>query len=122
MPRRRAGVLLPLELEILGHGIEIQDAEGSFYGFSLARRIAAQSARSLTAYGTLYKALARMTESGLLTAKWEEAEAEEAEGRPRRRLYTVTATGAAALLASEAALRSNGRLALDTPLKMVSPA
>ena len=122
MPRRRAGVLLPLELEILEHGIEIQDAEGSFYGFSLARRIAAQTARNLTAYGTLYKALARMTESGLLSATWEEPEAGDAEGRPRRRLYTVTATGAAALLASEAAPRSTGRLATDTALRAVSPA
>ena len=52
MPRRKAGVLLPLELAILEHGI----AADSFYGFALARSLA-DGGSALTAHGTLYKAL-----------------------------------------------------------------
>jgi len=48
--------------------------------------------RSLTAHGTLYKALGRLEEFGLLTSRWEDAAA--AEGRPRRRLYELTPRGA----------------------------
>ena len=53
--------------------------------------------RRLTAHGTLYKALGRLAEAGLLEARWEDAETAEAEGRPRRRLYRVTGAGASAL-------------------------
>ena len=52
------------------------------------------SSRSLTAHGTLYKALGRLEEFGMLTSRWEDAEA--AEGRPRRRLYELTGQGARA--------------------------
>jgi DNA-binding PadR family transcriptional regulator len=48
--------------------------------------------RALTGHGTLYKALGRLEEFGLLSSRWEEAEA--AEGRPRRRLYELTGEGA----------------------------
>ena len=48
--------------------------------------------RALTAHGTLYKALGRLEERGLLTSAWEDAAA--AEGRPRRRLYELTGEGA----------------------------
>ncbi|MBA3407463.1 MAG: helix-turn-helix transcriptional regulator, partial [Solirubrobacterales bacterium] len=48
--------------------------------------------RSLTAHGTLYKALSRLEEFGLLTSRWEDAAA--VEGRPRRRLYELTGQGA----------------------------
>ena len=95
MPRRKAGVLLPLEISILEHGI----AADSFYGFALARSLADDGA-ALTAHGTLYKALARMTEAGLLTAEWEDHAPAEAEGRPRRRLYRVSGEGAKALAAA----------------------
>jgi DNA-binding PadR family transcriptional regulator len=50
--------------------------------------------RSLTAHGTLYKALGRLEELGLLVSRWEDAWA--AEGRPRRRLYELTSAGARA--------------------------
>ena len=95
MPRRKAGVLLPLEIAILEHGI----AADSFYGFALARSLA-DDGSALTAHGTLYKALARMTEAGLLAAEWEDHAPAEAEGRPRRRLYRVTGEGAKALAAA----------------------
>ena len=47
--------------------------------------------RSLTAHGTLYKALARLEDLGLLTSRWEDVAA--TEGRPRRRLYELTGHG-----------------------------
>ena len=48
--------------------------------------------RSLTGHGTLYKALSRLEEFGLLTSRWEDAA--PVEGRPRRRLYELTSQGA----------------------------
>ena len=47
--------------------------------------------RSLTGHGTLYKALSRLEEFGLLASHWEDPAA--AEGRPRRRLYELTERG-----------------------------
>ena len=97
MPRRKAGSVLPLELAILEHGA----ATETFYGFALARSLS-DGDSALTAHGTLYKALARMTEAGLLSAEWEDHSPAEAEGRPRRRLYRVTGEGARALAAAHA--------------------
>jgi PadR family transcriptional regulator PadR len=100
MPRRRPGTYLPLEFAILEAGLRLQGADGQFYGFLLAREL--QDDRGggpLTAHGTLYKALARLSELGLVTASWEDPERAEAEGRPRRRLYQVTAEGEQVLAA-----------------------
>ncbi|UOE42735.1 PadR family transcriptional regulator [Agromyces larvae] len=94
MPRRRPGVLLPLELDILEAGVRLQAAGGAFHGFGLARELADGDGSALTAHGTLYKALSRMADAGLLESEWEPVERAAAEGRPRRRLYRVTAEGA----------------------------
>jgi DNA-binding PadR family transcriptional regulator len=59
--------------------------------------------RALTAHGTLYKALGRLEERGLLTSVWEDA---AAEGRPRRRLYELTGEGARVARAEQATARS----------------
>ncbi|GAA0959964.1 PadR family transcriptional regulator [Actinocorallia libanotica] len=93
MPRRRPGTLLPLETEILEAALSIlRSGEDAFHGFGLAQAMREQNdSRSLTAHGTLYKALGRLEDFGLLTSRWEDAEA--AEGRPRRRLYELTAPG-----------------------------
>jgi PadR family transcriptional regulator PadR len=93
MPRRAPGSLLPLEADLLEAGL----AAGEFHGFSIAKALQeASGARSLTAHGTLYKALGRMERSGLLASRWEDP---APEGRPRRRLYTVTGEGERALAA-----------------------
>lgn len=97
MARRRPGILFPLEISILDRGLSLQQSQGSFYGFALARELVASDGGALIAHGTLYKALNRMATSGLLEATWEEPEAAEHEGRPRRRLYQVTAEGSRAL-------------------------
>jgi PadR family transcriptional regulator PadR len=94
MPRRKPGTLLPLETEILEVALSLlRSGQASFHGFGLAQAMREQSAsRSLTAHGTLYKALGRLEEFGLLTSRWEDPAA--AEGRPRRRLYELTSQGA----------------------------
>ncbi|MEV1128771.1 PadR family transcriptional regulator [Agromyces sp. NPDC049794] len=97
MPRRREGRLVDLEVDILGAGIELQAEEGDFYGFALAKRIADHAgAATLTAHGTLYKALSRLAERGLVQSEWEDPAIAADEGRPRRRLYRVTGAGAVA--------------------------
>jgi PadR family transcriptional regulator PadR len=94
MSRRKPGTLLPLETEILGVALSMRrSGEASFHGFGLAQLMREQSgSRALTGHGTLYKALSRLEEFGLLTSRWEDTGA--AEGRPRRRLYELTAEGA----------------------------
>jgi PadR family transcriptional regulator, regulatory protein PadR len=94
MSRRKPGALLPLEAEILECALSMhRSGQASFHGFGLAHAIREQGAsRSLTAHGTLYKALGRLEEFGLLTSRWEVAAA--AQGRPRRRLYQLTRQGA----------------------------
>jgi DNA-binding PadR family transcriptional regulator len=98
--RRKPGTLLPLEASILTAGLAL----GRFHGYSLARAIQEQeAARRLTAHGTLYKALSRMETAGLLSSRWEDADAAAADGRPRRRLYEVTGAGVRAEAAWRAA-------------------
>lgn len=96
MPRRKPGTLLPLETEILETALSMQRSGApTFHGFALAQRMREQTAsRALTAHGTLYKALGRLEEFGMLASRWEDAAA--AEGRPRRRLYELTGAGARA--------------------------
>jgi PadR family transcriptional regulator PadR len=94
MPRRKAGTLIPIELHILESGIQLQSGGEAFYGFALAKQLAeGEGSHGLTAHGTLYKALSRMTEAGLLDAEWEDPDAASAASRPRRRLYRVTGEG-----------------------------
>ena len=94
MPRRKPGTLLPLETEILEVALSmLHGGQATFHGFGLAQTMREQSgSRSLTGHGTLYKALSRLEEFGLLTSRWEDAAA--VDGRPRRRLYELTNQGA----------------------------
>jgi DNA-binding PadR family transcriptional regulator len=92
MPRRKPGTLLPLEAEILATALALDGV--IFHGFGLAQAMRERGgSRSLTAHGTLYKALGRLEDFGLLSSRWEDAE-EAAAGRPRRRLYELTGEGA----------------------------
>jgi DNA-binding PadR family transcriptional regulator len=94
MPRRKPGTLLPLETEILAVALSMRrSGHATFHGFGIAHSMREQrGSRALTGHGTLYKALGRLEEFGLLTSGWEDAAA--AEGRPRRRLYELTGQGA----------------------------
>ena len=68
MPRRKPGTLLPLEIDILGAALRLrEDGDESVHGFGLAQTLRDRSgSRALTAHGTLYKALGRLEERGLL--------------------------------------------------------
>lgn len=101
--RRKAGVLLPIEQSILQTAIELR-VRGArhFHGFMIARELKERSdARLLTAHGTLYKALDRLRKLGFLESEWEDPALAANEGRPRRRFYSVTAAGEAALVRAD---------------------
>jgi DNA-binding PadR family transcriptional regulator len=111
--RRKPGQLLDLEVAILSVMVDAEGTQATeVHGFALAQRLADQSgSRRLTGHGTLYKALGRLEGSGLLESRWEEPQRAEAEGRPRRRLYRVTAAGSAALARARAERTGDGRTA-----------
>jgi PadR family transcriptional regulator PadR len=50
--------------------------------------------------GSLYPALDRLEAAGYLRSKWEDETAAHAEGRPARRYFTLTASGAVTLRAA----------------------
>jgi PadR family transcriptional regulator PadR len=106
--RRKRGTLLPIEEAILAAGIELRrSGTPEFHGFLVAKALRERDeARRLTAHGTLYKALDRLEKAGLLTSRWEDALLAADAGRPRRRLYTVTALGERALAQAQAAAGS----------------
>jgi PadR family transcriptional regulator PadR len=93
--RRKPGTLLPIELSLLAAAAALL-ASGTreFHGFLIAACLRERArARSLTGYGTLYKALERLERAGLLVSRWEDPEIGGRERRPRRRLYRITAEG-----------------------------
>lgn len=97
--RRKPGTLVPIEVSILSAGVALNLAgEPEFHGYAVARELKErEEARRLTAHGTLYRALNRLEEAGLLASRLEHPDAAAAEQRPRRRLYHVTAQGEIAL-------------------------
>jgi DNA-binding PadR family transcriptional regulator len=61
--------------------------------------------------GTVYPTLSRLDERGFLRSRWERRELADAERRPRRRYYRLTAPGDRAL---DAAIRRLAVLTDDT--------
>lgn len=116
--RRKPGQLLDLEAQILAVAVEalVDGDPPEVHGFAIAKRLAdGEGSQRLTAHGTLYKALARLEDAGLLTSRWEEHELAEEAGRPRRRLYRVTSAG-------QAALAAHGSAEAPSPAMGVEPA
>jgi DNA-binding PadR family transcriptional regulator len=112
--RRKPGQLLDLEARILTAMTRGGAMEDQVHGFALARSLSDQAgSRGLTSHGTLYKALARLEAAGALSSRWEESATAEHEGRPRRRLYRVTADGRALLRAHQDASADRRRLSGD---------
>jgi len=68
-------------------------ASGRRFGFDI------MDATGLTS-GTVYPALERLESRGFVRSKWEDEAAAHAEGRPARRYFTLTASGATALKAA----------------------
>lgn len=116
MPRRRPGSLLPLEVSILA--VCLDAGEAGSHGFALAKAIAdAGDSRALTATGTLYRALHRLDEAGLVESWWEDPNEAADAGRPRRRCYRITGAGATALASANAdakATKTSRRSAAET--------
>lgn len=104
--RRKPGALVPLELSLcLAAEALRRRGVTTFHGFLIAKELQdASDARLLTAYGTLYRALGRLEQMGLVTSVWEDAQLAADEGRPRRRLYSITDAGRKA--AAEARIAS----------------
>jgi DNA-binding PadR family transcriptional regulator len=65
-------------------------AAGYRFGFDIV------DATGLTA-GSVYPALDRLEEMGLLRSSWEDAAEAQADGRPPRRYFALTGTGARVL-------------------------
>ena len=110
--RRKPGELIPLEVEVLEAAVALQ-GEGilDFHGYSLAKSMKTRSGRRmLTAHGTLYRALHRLERAKLLEAFWEDPSGAEQEGRPRRRLYRLTALAAFALNRARSGERASSEL------------
>jgi PadR family transcriptional regulator, regulatory protein PadR len=109
--RRKTGALVPLELAICSAALELKGAgTAEFHGYLIAREIKdAADTRLLTAYGTLYRALSRLEQMGLVTSRWEDAQAAADENRPRRRLYALTSAGESAVSEAAAAARAAAR-------------
>jgi PadR family transcriptional regulator, regulatory protein PadR len=93
--RRKPNALVPIEEAICRAAMGLRrDAIEEFHGYELAKQLAEDADRKLlTAYGTLYRALARMESMGLLTSRREDPGIPAQANRPGRRLYTLTALG-----------------------------
>ena len=109
--RRKPGALLPLELAICTAARDItRRRHKAFHGYEIAKHLTEiGDSRLLVAYGTLYRALGRLEEMGFLESQWEEPEISASENRPRRRLYTLTALGATAVLDAPSAPKMKAR-------------
>ena len=114
--RRKADQLIPFEIAVLQTAVTLQRrGETTFHGYSLAKAIkTAADTRTLTAHGTLYRALHRLENAGLLEGFWEDPVDAAGENRPRRRLYRLTALAEVALARAGARQRKTRGL---RPLK-----
>lgn len=97
--RRRKDVLLPIELSILDTARELTvRGRPVFHGFGIAGEMQDRDgAKRLVGHGTLYRALERLEERGLLRSWWEDPQEAALARRPVRRLYEITAEGEAEL-------------------------
>ena len=97
--RRKPGSLVPLEFAICEAANALaQRGHDEFHGYGIAKIIKeAADAKLLTAYGTLYRALGRLEQMGLLESRWEDPSIAARESRPGRRLYRLTSAGETAL-------------------------
>lgn len=107
--RRKPNALVPLEVAILDALIDLRRrGTPEAHGFLIASQLRAiGDERRLTAYGTLYKALDRLAESGAVESRWEDPEIAAGDGRPRRRYHRITPAGEAARAAAEPQRRSS---------------
>lgn len=106
--RRKPGTLVPFEeaLCLTAQDLKRRGFE-SFYGYQIVKELeAVTGARRPAAFGTLYRALARLQKMGLVESAWEDPETAAEANRPRRRLYSLTDKGLKA--AAEAKTKTHG--------------
>lgn len=60
--------------------------------------------------GTVYPILRRFEKNGFVRSKWEDAAAAHEDGRPRRRNYSLTGAGRAALVEARERIAARSRL------------
>ena len=110
--RRKADQLIPLEIAILEAALELRKGGATaFHGYHLAKVLrTASESRLLTAHGTLYRAVHRLERTGLIEGFWENPRDAEEEGRPRRRMYRLTALAEVALARARSQQRAAARL------------
>jgi PadR family transcriptional regulator, regulatory protein PadR len=106
--RRKAGSLVPLEVAILDALIDLgRSGTPEAHGFLIASTLRdLGDDRRLTAYGTLYRALDRLADSGAIERRWEDPAIAALEGRPRRRYHRITLAGERARAAADPVRRS----------------
>ena len=83
---------MPRPLGITSLQILASIRDGVTYGLEIVAHTGLPS-------GTVYPTLARLKTRGLVGASWEPSDEAERAGRPRRRYYTLTTSGAEALMA-----------------------
>jgi hypothetical protein len=90
--RRRAGSTLrttyPTQ-EVLR--VFLRDPRAELFGYVIIEQITSMTLKS----GSLYPILQRLENAGWLTSRWEDEEHAASQGRPPRRYYRLTGTGAA---------------------------
>jgi PadR family transcriptional regulator PadR len=91
--------LVPLELAICTAAVVLRErGVERFHGYLIAKELTDTSdTKLLTAYGTLYRALGRLEQMGLVASVWEDPQIPADENRPRRRLYALTQDGQTAV-------------------------
>jgi len=109
--RRTPSELLPLELAICKAARDItRRRHKEFHGYEIAKHLSdVGDSRLLVAYGTLYRALARLEEMGFVESRWEDPEISARENRPRRRMYSLTALGGTVVLDAAKAAKARAR-------------
>jgi DNA-binding PadR family transcriptional regulator len=120
--RRKRGSLVPLEQRIcLAAADLLRRDHSTFHGYEIAKTLAdAAGARLLTAYGTLYRALSRLEAMGLLESRAEDPAIASREGRPGRRLYSLTALGEQAAREARASRAVSSKV--KRPRRRLAPA
>jgi PadR family transcriptional regulator, regulatory protein PadR len=92
-PRSTSPTRTELELLAVAAGFA-REGHASFHGYEVVRRLADTGAK-VVSHTTIYRSLIRLERDGFLTSGWEDPVVAERDGRPRRRLYSFTAAGAA---------------------------
>jgi len=103
MARPRRGFLFELDAKVLLQGLRVQrEGAPEFYGLQVANRLRVEKI-------TVYRSLRRLTALGLVDRRWEDQDVATAEGRPRRRLYSLNQHGIDALPYALRGARALGR-------------